>query len=251
MRYEDILSIQSDQTLPLHRNIATNDEHLAQLLLAVMSQYGIPCPVSREAMTNLRSVRANLSEFCVLELGEKHWKLYIKQMSWPANKDPWRPSSDPGIDILATDEDVNCLLVIEVKSSSGDGSGLVTSESDGLKGDFQQLFARDDRTRLGSRILDVAHDLRFQQNRPDLAEKAKSLVGNTPASSRGVKLVGVLMCSRGDQQAEGRRKRAFGRLHQWLLEDDGDEAQKWLASQCQYYVVELNSLPDWFDHLLP
>lgn len=251
MDYSLILSSQQDDTLPLCREMVADDAQFAQAILNAMAQYGIPRPASRPATPNLQNVRANLSEFCVLELGEKYWRLYLRRFSWPANKDPWRPSSDPGIDILATDESVELLLVIEVKSSQGDGSSLVNNQRDGLKGDFRRLFEGDGRTRLGSRVLDVAHDLRFQQRRPDLAEKVKSLVGDSPAHSPGVRLVGVLVCSGGDQQAQDRRHRAFERLHSWLLQDDGNDDKKWKATQCRYYTVELDSLLDWLNHLLP
>ena len=212
MDYSQILSSQQDDTLPLRREMVADDAQFAQAILDAMSQYGIPRPASRQAISNLRSVQANLSEFCVLELGEKYWRLYLKKFSWPANKDPWRHSSDPGIDILATDENVELLMVIEVKSSEGDGNDLVNSERDGLKGDFKRLFEGDDRTRLLSRVLGVAHDLRVQQERPDLASKAISLVGDSPSRSPGVRLIGVLVCS--DQRAQDKRHRAFERLSQ-------------------------------------
>jgi hypothetical protein len=249
MDYNQILSSQQDDALPLCREIVADDAQFAQIILDVMSQYGIPRPASRQVISNLQTVRANLSEFCVLELGEKYWRLYLRRFSWPANKDPWRHSSDPGIDILATDENVELLMVIEVKSSKGDGSNLVNSASDGLKGDFKRLFEGDDRTRLLSRVLDVARDLRVQQERPDLADKAISLVGDSPSCSPGVRLIGVLVCS--DQQAQDRRHRAFERLHNWLLQDDGEDSKNWQATQCKYFTVELNSLPAWLDHLLP
>ena len=247
MDYNAILSSESDATFPLRREMVLDDAQFAQVILEVTARYGMPRP---DSISNSQNVRANLSEFCVWDLGSEHWRLFSKRFSWPANKDPWRESSDPGIDILATDENVEVLMVVEVKSSQDDGSDLINSQSRGLKGDFKSLFEGDGRTRLKTRVLDVQHDFRFQQERPDLAEKVASLVGDSPSRSPGVRLIGVLVCS--DQQAQDKRHRAFERLHNWLLHDEDDvNDQKWQATQCKYFTIEFDSLTVWLDHLLP
>lgn len=246
MSYDEMLTGKNDETLPLRRETVLDDARFAQVILEVSEQSGFPRP---DSVANPQNVRANLGEFCVWELGSEHWQLFSKKLCWPANKDPWRDSSDPGVDILATDEGVSGLMVIEVKSSEDDGSDLVNNQSKGLKGDFQSLFEGDGRTRLKTRVLDVQHDFRFKLERADLAEKVASLVGDSPSRSPDVRLVGVLVCS--NQQAQERRKRAFGRLHAWLLEDEGDDDKKWQPDQCRYFVIELDSLSDWIGHLLP
>jgi hypothetical protein len=246
MDYSQILSSESDDTLPLRREKVLDDLQFAQIILEVTARYKMPRPNS---ISNPQNVRANLSEFCVWELGSEHWLIFSKRFSWPANPDPWRSSSDPGIDILATDENGELLLVIEVKSSEGDGVGLVNDQSNGLKGDFKSLFEGDGRTRLGTRVNDIQHELRHRRQDPDLADKVKSLVGKSPSTSPGVRLIGTLVCS--NEHAQDRRRSAFERLHTWLLENDGTGDKKWQSDQCRYFIIELNSLPDWLDHLLP
>lgn len=246
MSYDEILSGDNDETLPLRREMVLDDARFAQMILDVTEKSGFPRP---DSVANPQTVRANLGEFCVWELGSEHWQLFSKKLCLPANKDPWRASSDPGVDILATDEEVSLLMVIEVKSSQDDGSDLVNDQSKGLKGDFRSLFEGDGRTRLKTRVLDLQYEFRFRFERVDLAEKVASLVGDSPSSSPDVRLVGVLVCS--NEQAQERRKRAFGRLHTWLVEDQGHDDEKWQAHQCRYFVIELSSLSNWIGHLLP
>jgi transposase len=121
MNYNEILSSEGDDTLPLRREMVLDDTQFAQIILEVTACHGVPRP---DSISNPQNVRANLSEFCVWELGSEHWRLFSKKFSWRANTDPWRDSPDPGIDILATDENVKVLMVIEVKSSQDDGSDL-------------------------------------------------------------------------------------------------------------------------------
>jgi hypothetical protein len=247
MDFDQVLLKEIDESLPLCREVVLDDAQFAQLILELTSRNGVPRPSS---ISNPQNVRANLSEFCVWELGVGHWQLFSKRFSWPACTDPWRDSPDHGIDILATDENVNTLMVLEVKSSQDDGSNLVNNQRSGLKGDFKSLFEGEGRTRLETRVLgDIAHSLRYHHNRPDLANKVSSLLGTSPSTSPNVKLIGVLVCS--DEQAQEKRHRAFERLHTWLLEDDGDDNQKWQADQCRYFVIELDNLPVWLEHLLP
>jgi len=247
MDFEQVLSKKIDESLPLHREVVLDDAQFAQLILELTSHNGFPRPSS---ISNTQNVRANLSEFCVWELGVGHWRLFSKKFSWPANRDPWRESSDPGIDILAIDEDVEVLMVIEVKSSKYDGSNLINNQTSGLKGDFKKLFEGDPRrTRIETRVLDIKHQIRFGRENPVLAKKVGTLLGSSPSTSPNVKLIGVLVCS--DEQAQEKRHRAFERLHTWLLEDDGDDNQKWQADQCRYFVIELDNLPAWLEHLLP
>jgi hypothetical protein len=166
MNYNEILSSEGDDTLPLRREMVLDDTQFAQIILEVTACHGVPRP---DSISNPQNVRANLSEFCVWELGSEHWRLFSKEFSWRANTDPWRDSPDPGIDILATDENVKVLMVIEVKSSQDDGSDLINSQSKGLKGDFKSLFEGHGRTRLETRVCgDVAHTLRYYHGRPDL-----------------------------------------------------------------------------------
>lgn len=248
MDYSLILISNPENDIPLTREIVQDDKEFAQAVLESMKRWLIELPTVRPAVKNVQTVRANLSEFSIWELGEKRWHLYTRRFFWPANKDPWRISSNPGIDILATDDDKTVLLVIEVKSSDDDGSNLVTNAKDGLKGDFQRLFEGDVRTRLVTRVMDVVHDFQ-QQGHPRLAQKIRDLVGSCPTNSPRVSLIGVLVCVRQGESAENRRKRAFERLHNWLAKDEN--GQQWKPSQCHYYTVEINNLDEWLNHLLP
>jgi hypothetical protein len=248
MDYGAVLLSENDGEIPLNREIVQDDLAFAQAIVHALCQCMVPPP--QPALPNSKSLQGNLCEFCVWELGEKRWKWYRRKFSRSANAwNPWRDSSDPGIDILATDEEVSTLMVIEVKSSQGDGDGHVKNKKNSLRSDFEGLFEGDGRGRLLSRVMEIASDLKFLHERPDLAERVRKLVGSSPSESPGVRLIGVLVCTRGDGQSHGKRRQAFENLHTWLTQNDIDPTKKWKAGQCRYCTVELKDLLSWIEEL--
>jgi len=248
MDYGAVLLSENDGEIPLNREIVQDDLAFAQAIVDALCQCMVPPP--QPALPNSNSLQGNLCEFCVWELGENHWNWYRRKFSRPANAwNPWRDSSDPGIDILATDEEVSTLMVIEVKSSRGDGDGHIKNKKNSLRSDFERLFEGDGRGRLLSRVMEIASDLKFLHERSDLAERVRKLVGSSPSESPGVRLIGVLVCTRGDGQSHGKRRQAFENLHTWLTQNDVDVTRKWKTEQCRYYTVELKDLIGWIEEL--
>jgi hypothetical protein len=187
------------------------------------------------------SLQGNLCEFCAWELGENHWLLYAKEVSWPANaKTPWRDNSKSGIDILAIDEEVDAIYVIEVKSTKTGGSGVVDGDTDSLREDFEKLFANEaPEKRIWGSVNEAVADLTIHGHL-DLAERVIDGVGDTPEECSRVHLVGVLICRSGQRRISHQsRNAAFENLHDWL------QSEGWSPTQCQYRCVELHDFEGW------
>jgi hypothetical protein len=241
MDYEHILSRHLDNALPLCREIVSDDAQLAQAILEAMIDKGIALPVSGASFSNVRSVQGNLGEFCVRELGDKHWQEWSSL--WASNAGtPWSESSVQGIDILGTDADVRVLFVIEVKTSRTNGSNLVNSQQDSLRSDFARLFTADPRKegRLANHVGRLYANLK---NIYPQIGSLKKLVGTSPETSPGVRLIGVLVCTQGNNKDTRDRHQAFQQLHKALADE------KWRSAQCKYYIrlLELKERAACFD----
>jgi len=227
----------------VRRDISCDDAALARKIAGVLrSLLGhSPSPVS-EISTGLQG---NLCEFCAWDLGEKHWGLYTRELTWPANANsPWRNKSESGVDILALDTNADRVFLIEVKSSRRGGSGAVAGEDKSLQADFRHLFEGSLDERIWDSVDEAVSDL-IIHNRPDLAEKVKSAVGSKPEECTGVRLIGVLICRSGKtRRSRDARQGAFQRLHQWLL------SQGWQADQCEYHCVELSDFAGWLSRVV-
>jgi hypothetical protein len=190
-------------------------------------------------------LQGNLCEFCVWELGECHWQIYARSRTWPANaRTPWRHRPNSGVDIVAIDESAETVYFIEVKSSSGDGVQAISSTDDSLKADFRHLFEGSLDLRIWESVDPVVASLIEDGNR-DLAGNVVDCIGDTPSECGGVHLIGVLVSNGGDRpRSRDARKRAFERLHGWLLE------QGWRKDQCEYRSVELCNFRRWLIRLI-
>ncbi len=239
--YRSILNTSVDGLI--RRDVSRDDASFAGTIAAVLrSLLGRrPRPVDRISPR----LQGNLCEFCVWELGENHWGLYARTLTWPANaKSPWRDVSRPGVDILAIDGDADTVFLIEVKSTCGGGSDAVASEDDSLKADFQHLFEGSPEERIWGSINEAVADL-ILHGRRDLAERVTNAVGSKPEECTGVQLIGVLVCQSGKTtRSHNARKQAFQRLHRWLL------LQGWHADQCRYCCVELSDFRGWLSRLV-
>jgi len=223
----------------------TNDIEFAEVVATALRTHDAPPPVKEPAISN--ALQGNLAEFCVWDLGERRWRIYERKFTWTPNaSSPWRPSSDPGIDILALTsvDDEPLALVFEVKSSRYDGSNLVHSGNSSLRADFEHLFMGDIQSRLAVRIGAVCSDLRSKYELPDLATKVKGVVGKGPSDSENIRLIGVLVCTRGDNQSQTTRSAAFGQLQTWLL------SKGWKADQIECRCIEVGDFPNWLRQVI-
>lgn len=218
------------------RHLCVDQDGLADTLAAALRSHAAAPPSAAPALTAV--LQGNLSEFGAWDLGERHWLLFERQMTWTANAEsPWKGSSTDGIDILALPSQRDlALLVVEVKSSEGGGANLVSGEGSTLQSDFSRLFDGAVQGRLFVSVGQVLSDLRFHRNRPDLEGHVKALVGTSPAECGGLRLVGVLLCNRGTQTDEQARDRAFARLTARLT------ALGWHAAQLAFRTVEVTSV---------
>ncbi|WP_253997954.1 hypothetical protein [Myxococcus qinghaiensis] len=223
----------------LQLEVVEDNVRAAQLLANALKNHP-----SSEIPTNLpgldNALQGNLSEFLAWELGEQHWLLFDRAWSWAPNaENPWRNSSDPGIDILAilTPDAELKLLVFEVKSSIGDGVALIAGVKSSLRTDFESLFRGAVQGRLACRVGRVLSSLKYHKGRADLIPVVKDIVGKNPASSPKISLVGLLICSqlKSAPNASERRQQAFEELSR-LLRADG-----WVAQQVMLRCIETPS----------
>jgi hypothetical protein len=136
----------------LRREVVKNDAKAAGLLAQALREHPSSLiPTKKPRQSN--ALQGNLCEFFAWELGEQHWLLFDRVWSWAPNaENPWKPSSDPGIDILAllSPESTPMLLVFEVKSSVGDGVSLINGGSSSLQTDFESLYKGEIQGRLAA-----------------------------------------------------------------------------------------------------
>jgi len=194
------------------------------------------------------SLQGNICEFCVWELGSEHWRLYGKGFSWPANaRKPWRPHSDTGVDIIAVDENADNVYIIEVKSTKTGGSSYVDGDGSSLKQDFQHLFGKSNtapENRIWGSIDEAVSGLTIDGH-PELAEKVKASVGRNPSTSGGIRLIGTLVCKKGQNlRSHKSRKEHFKTLRDWLLNEG------WLSEQVEFRTVELDDFEAWYHDFL-
>lgn len=237
--------VESKYEYCVHIEYIKDDSEFADIVAAALRSH--PAAPPRQKPPLSKALQGNLCEFCVWDVGERFWYLYKRELTWPTNANsPWRPSSDPGVDILAltSGEDEPILLVIEVKSTSSGGSGFVDGDRSSLQTDFKHLFSGDVQSRLQNRVGAVVSDLTLKLKRPDLAEKVKEAVGTAANDSQGIKLVGVLICKRGNTRSQSARLEAFQRLHTWLL-DNG-----WKNEQIESRCIEVEDLSKWLDQVI-
>lgn len=228
--------LQRSTTKSIHREICTDAKGLAGALAGALRSHAAAPP--RPAPDLTQALQGNLTEFGTWDLGERHWFLYERHMTWTANADsPWKASSSDGIDVLALVSQTDlALFVMEVKSSNGHGANLITGSGSSLQSDFGRLFEGPVQERLIVSVGRVLTSLRLQHRRPDLEEPVKAMVGTTPAECASVKLVGVLLCNRGTAADEQTRERAFDRLATKLT------AAGWTPEQLSFRTVEVESL---------
>jgi hypothetical protein len=227
----------------LHLEVVYDDINFADAVAAALRAHPAKPPAKEPQLSN--ALQGNLCEFCVWDIGEGFWHIYEREWTWTTNaSSPWRPSSDPGIDILALAGDEPSVLVIEVKSSSSGGSGSITGDGSSLQTDFRHLFSSDDYSRLQNRLGTVISDLILKAKRSDLAEKVANAVGKGPGSSQGVRLVGVLICRRGNLQSQSTRLDSFRELQAWLLE------QGWRDGQIECRCIEVQDFSCWLSEVI-
>ncbi len=236
--YSSIFDGQKDGIIS--RDISLNDEDFAELVAQNMLNIIGRTPSLKSAEISTR-LQGNLCEFCIWDLGDQHWKLYSKSNTVTANaKSPWRDNSKSGIDIVAISEDGKRIFLIEVKSTQGGGSDAIFNEESSLKADFQHLFeVKSVEERIWGSIDEIIADLKIR-GKSDIAESVKNGVGSTPDECTGIKLVGVIVCKKGENiRSHNARKEAFENLTNWLI------AQGWGASQHEYRTVEVIDFENW------
>ena len=229
----------------MHIELVTDDTEFAKVVATALRAHHAPPPSSEPGVSN--ALQGNLVEFCVWDLGERQWRLYERRFTWTPNANsPWRSGSDPGIDILAltSADDKPLALVIEAKSSRYDGSSLVYGGSSSLRADFEHLFTGDIQSRLAVRIGAVCSDLDFKYRSPDLSRQVKKMVGKGPSDSEKIRLVGVLVCTRGNNQSQTKRSAAFGQLRTWLLNEG------WKAEQIECRCIEVGDFLGWLRQVI-
>jgi hypothetical protein len=241
--YDDILETRPDGRL-IERSLSRDDESFATRIAGALRVLlgRRPAPVS--AISN--TLQGNLCEFCVWELGEQHWQLYDRNLTWPANaKSPWRSSSRGGVDVLALGSDLRTLLIIEVKSTQGDGCSPISGESSSLKNDFRRLYeAGSPDERIWGSVQEAVTSLKLA-GEVESAARIVDSVGSRPDECTGIRLIGVLVCRKGDTDKLHRDRRlAFETLHEWLLEAG------WRSEQCEFRCVELVDFVRWLSSLV-
>lgn len=236
MPYRSVLTQQTAGLIV--RELCVSDAELAQVLADALKNHAAPPPKAAPAIS--ANLQGNLGEFGVWDLGERHWLLYQKPFTWTANADsPWKANSTDGIDILAFVPNQPCqLLVVEAKTTTGNGSNLITGNNSALIHDFQKLFEGSVQERLMITVGKALASLRLVHGRPDLEEKLKNLVGPTPAQCPALRLVGVIICHRGSAVDEAARARAFDRLRDALT------AAGWNIGQLEFRTIEVTDLND-------
>jgi hypothetical protein len=239
-------SLQGVQSGNIRREISKGDKSLAKALANALRAHPSPIPSSPPPLTN--ALQGNLAEFLVYDLGLSHWLLFDRKFSWASNAiAPWKESSDPGLDVLAfVFHPDNKILVIEVKSSVGTGTSSINEDESSLKNDFHKLFNGTSTSRLLFRLSEVFYELKFRREEPQLVQKLSKLVGISPATSAGVRLIGTLVCSKGVKTTLNvqSRTKAFNDLHQGLI------AEGWKPEQIEFRCIELDSLKDFMTRVI-
>lgn len=222
-----------------------DDQMFAHIVANALRSHSISPPSHLPELNN--ALQGNLCEFCIWDIGDRLWHIYSRTDTWPSNADsPWRPSSDPGIDILAiaSANDSLSLIIVAAKSSQHSGHNLIIGNSSTLQSDFCHLFAGDIQSRLLARVGDILFELKIRRSLPDLAKKIECLVGATPAESPNVKLIGVLLCSRESDLAYQRRINAFKQLRTYL------HTQGWCDKQMEFRCIEVSNFSQWITELM-
>lgn len=244
MPYSKCIRSESNERLTVEH--VQDDKEFAQIVAAALRQHPAQPPMDKPTWST--ALQGNLCEFSVWDIGERFWCLYDRHLTWTTNaSSPWRSSSDPGIDVLALSavEDQVLVWIIEVKSTSGGGSGTVDGKTDSLKVDFRHLFEGDVQARLLNRIGEVVSDLIFKYGDRELAQKVTDAVGTSPENSSGVFLVGTLVCRAGNRRSRSARSSAFERLVEWLI-----GKQKWNSSQIACRCIEVQDFSQWLDNVI-
>lgn len=223
-----------------------DDIEFANIVAEALRNHPDAPPRRKPPLSN--ALQGNLCEFCIWDIGEKFWQLYDRELTWPTNAtNPWRVSSDPGVDILALTsiaEDKPIVLAIEVKSSSSGGSGKIVGGGSSLQTDFKHLMEGKVKTRLQSRTGTLASDLTLKNKRPDLADKVIKAVGASPGDCHGVKIIGVMVCKRGNAHSQSTRLASFQDLQTWLL------SQGWQKEQIACYCMEVEDFSEWLNEVI-
>ncbi len=226
-------SLERDADPAIHREICIDDNELSLVLSQALRAHAAQPPKSVPSLSN--NLQGNLGEFSVWDLGERHWLLYERGMTWCANADiPWKGGSSDGIDILALADQAAALFVIEVKATTGNGANLITGNNSSLIHDFDKLFEGKIQDRLLISVGRALASLRLHHRRPDLEEKLKAMVGTTPQECPSVQLVGVVMCQKGEASDVDARKRAFQRMA-GVLKTAG-----WRDAQLSFRTIEVS-----------
>jgi hypothetical protein len=243
--YSLVLNTEKDGLV--FRDLSLCDDNFARLLAQSLLAMRLGSKVSNKIDEISVRIQGNLCEFFVWELGENHWEIYKKSNTAVANANsPFIGISRPGIDIVAFDDDGKTIYILEVKSSQSDGINLIFNSASSLKADYQHLFEIGPaEERIWGSINELIADL-CHQGRKDIAENIKNNVGNKPENCKGVKLIGVLVCQRGDidSTSNDNRKKAFNNLDSWLVN------QGWRSEQCEYRTVEVTNFEKWLRNFI-
>jgi len=247
MPYRDCIDSNCDGCTQI--DSVRDDTEFADIVAQALRNHPAAPPRRRPSLSN--TLQGNLCEFCVWDIGERFWHLYKKKFTWPANaSNPWdRRQSNPGIDILALTSvvgDEPIVFVIEVKSSSHGGSGAIVGDGGSLQADFKRLMSGVDdvQTKLQIRAGALVSDLILQNERPDLAEKVNKAVGSSPDNCHGVKLIGVMVCKRGNTYSQSTRLTHFQELQAWLL------SQGWKDEQIECHSIEIGDFSEWLGEVI-
>jgi len=243
-QYKD--SLQGSKLANIHREVSQNDKTLVQAFVNALRSLPSPKPDTPPPLTN--ALQGNLAEFLVYDLSLSHWLLFDRKFSWASNAiSPWKDSSDPGLDVLAFVFKPNDkILIIEVKSSIGTGTTSITEDESSLKNDFKKLFNGTSTSRLLMRLSEAFYELKYGREQPELIRRLAGLVGISPGTSAGVKLIGTLVCSKGTRTALNveNRTKAFQELHQWLINEG------WKTDQIEFRCIELDNLKEFMTQVI-
>lgn len=244
LEYQSILSLVDDDLI--RREVCNDVNSFAEKIARVF--YSLFRRRPRQAVKDSTGLQGNICEFCVWELGDEHWQLYKKQFSWPANAcKPWQPNSDSGVDIIAIDDNADNVYIIEVKSTKSGGSEFIDGDNSSLKLDFKHLFEKP-QTAPENRIWGSVNEASFRlsiDNCYELADKVVASVGDNAETCHGVRLVGVLVCKKGQNvRSHNARKEHFFALRDWL------EGEGWQRHQLEFRTIELEDFKIWYSSIL-
>lgn len=241
MPYKQVLA--QTAHYPSERSVCRDDLKLAEVLASALRSHTAILPSTRP--TTIGTIlQGNLCEFAVWDIGERHWALYPKKFTFTANAhSPWNSASSDGIDVVAL-PDQDTLLLVEVKSSDGNGANLITGGDSSLQSDFDGLFQGKHQTRLASSVARLLYDLRYKHERSDLESRVAAMVGDKPATCPNVKLIGALICNAGRPDDVSARQRAFTRLATTLTRAG------WRTTSLGFRTVEVEKLGTFLGHVL-